>query len=81
MASSYLLANAACLPLWGKLSDIWGRKLILLIANVLFLLGSLVCAVANSLAVFLFGRALQGVGGGGILILCQICVSDLFSPR
>ncbi|KAI1912319.1 hypothetical protein LOZ61_003324 [Ophidiomyces ophidiicola] len=81
MASSYLLANAACLPLWGKLSDIWGRKIIILLANILFLVGSLICALANSLAVFLVGRALQGIGGGGIIILGQICVSDLFSVR
>ncbi|WEW59953.1 hypothetical protein PRK78_005435 [Emydomyces testavorans] len=81
MASSYLLANAACLPLWGKLSDIWGRKIIILLANILFLVGSLICALASNLAMFLAGRALQGVGGGGILILCQICVSDLFSTR
>ncbi|KMU80223.1 hypothetical protein CISG_08329 [Coccidioides immitis RMSCC 3703] len=81
MASSYLLANAACLPLWGKLSDIWGRKIIVLLANVVFLVGSLICALANSLAMFLVGRALQGIGGGGVIILGQICVSDLFSAR
>lgn len=81
MASSYLLANAACLPLWGKLSDIWGRRIILLIANILFLVGSLICALANGLAMFLAGRAIQGIGGGGIIILCQISVSDLFSVR
>ncbi|EEP82761.1 predicted protein [Uncinocarpus reesii 1704] len=81
MASSYLLANAACLPLWGKISDIWGRKIVILIANVLFLVGSLVIALSNSLAQFLVGRALQGIGGGGIIILAQICVSDLFSAR
>ncbi|KAL1958915.1 hypothetical protein VTO42DRAFT_3468 [Malbranchea cinnamomea] len=81
MASSYLLANAACLPVWGKISDIWGRKLIILIANVLFLVGSLVCALAGDLPMFLGGRVVQGVGGGGIHILCQISVSDLFSAR
>ena len=81
MASSYLLANASCLPIWGKLSDIWGRKMMLLLANVLFLAGSLLCGVANNLGLFLVGRAIQGAGGGGLIILGQICVSDLFSPR
>lgn len=81
MASSYLLANASCLPIWGKLSDIWGRKMMILAANVLFLGGSLICGIANSLSVFLVGRAIQGIGGGGLIILGQICVSDLFSPR
>lgn len=81
MASSYLLANAACLPLWGKLSDIWGRRVIIMIANLFFLAGSLVCALAVSVAMLIGGRVIQGIGGGGLIILAQICVSDLFSAR
>lgn len=81
MASSYLLANASCVPLWGKLSDIWGRKVLILAANVLFLVGSLLCGIAPGLAIFLVGRGIQGIGGGGLIILGQICVSDLFSAR
>lgn len=81
MASSYMLANAACVPLWGKISDIWGRKLILLAANVIFLVGSLICALANNLPMILAGRAIQGAGGGGIIVLVNISVSDLFSVR
>lgn len=81
MASSYLLANAACIPLWGKISDIWGRKPIILLANFIFLVGSLICALAINLPMILAGRAIQGVGGGGIIVLAQICVSDLFSVR
>ncbi|PIG84754.1 MFS drug transporter [Aspergillus arachidicola] len=81
MASSYMLANAAAVPLWGKISDIWGRKRILLLANVAFLVGSLICALAINLPMILVGRAIQGVGGGGIIVLVNICVSDLFSVR
>lgn len=81
IASSYLLANAACIPLWGKISDIWGRKPIILLANVTFLVGSLICALAKNIAMILAGRAIQGVGGGGIIILANISVSDLFSMR
>jgi len=81
IASSYLLANAACIPLWGKISDIWGRKHIIVMANVAFLVGSLICALANNMAMILAGRAIQGVGGGGIIILANISVSDLFSMR
>ena len=81
IASSYLLANAACIPLWGKISDIWGRKYIILMANVAFLVGSLICALAKNMAMILSGRAIQGVGGGGIIILANISVSDLFSMR
>ncbi|OGM43879.1 putative MFS drug transporter [Aspergillus bombycis] len=81
MASSYMLANAAAVPLWGKISDIWGRKRILLLANFAFLVGSLICALAINLPMILVGRAIQGVGGGGIIVLVNICVSDLFSVR
>jgi MFS family permease len=81
IASSYLLANAACIPLWGKLSDIWGRKNIILLANVAFLVGSLICALAKNMAMIVAGRAVQGVGGGGIIILANISVTDLFSVR
>jgi MFS family permease len=81
MASSYLLANAACIPLWGKVSDIWGRKPILLLANFIFLVGSLISALAINLTMILVGRAIQGVGGGGIIILANICVTDMFSMR
>ncbi|KAJ5864727.1 Major facilitator superfamily domain general substrate transporter [Penicillium soppii] len=81
IASSYLLANAACIPLWGKISDIWGRKRIIVLANVAFLVGSLICALAKNMAMILAGRAIQGVGGGGIIILANISVSDLFSMR
>ncbi|KAJ5549240.1 Efflux pump dotC [Penicillium frequentans] len=81
IAASYLLANAACIPLWGKISDIWGRKPIILMANVLFLVGSLICALAKNLPMIIAGRAVQGIGGGGIIILANISVSDLFSMR
>lgn len=76
-----MLANAACVPLWGKISDVWGRKRIILIANFLFLVGSLICALAINLPMIISGRAIQGAGGGGIIVLANICVSDLFSVR
>ncbi|KAL4897706.1 major facilitator superfamily domain-containing protein [Aspergillus ambiguus] len=81
MASAYMLANAACVPLWGKISDIWGRKPIILLANAVFLVASLICALAVNLPMIIAGRALQGIGGGGIIVLANISVSDLFSVR
>ena len=81
IGSSYLLACAASVPLWGKISDIWGRKPIILVANVIFMIGSLVSALANSIGMLIAGRVVQGIGGGGLVILCNICVSDLFSMR
>ncbi|EED12355.1 MFS drug transporter, putative [Talaromyces stipitatus ATCC 10500] len=81
MASSYMLANASCVPFWGKLSDIFGRKPIIILANVVFLVGSLICALSDNLAMNIAGRAIQGAGGGGIIVLANITVSDLVSVR
>ncbi|OKL56896.1 hypothetical protein UA08_08045 [Talaromyces atroroseus] len=81
MASSYMLANASCTPFWGKLSDIFGRKPIILMSNVLFLVGSLICALSYSIAMNIAGRAIQGAAGGGLIVLANITVSDLFSVR
>jgi MFS family permease len=81
VGSAYLLTNAASVPFWGKISDIFGRKPILLLANAIFLSGSLVSALSKNLEMLIAGRAVQGLGGGGIVILVNICVGDLFSLR
>ena len=76
-----MLAAAAATPTWGKFSDIWGRKPILLTANALFFIGSLISAVSKDIKMLLAGRVIQGIGGGGLIILANICISDLFSQR
>ncbi|APA09339.1 hypothetical protein sscle_05g041090 [Sclerotinia sclerotiorum 1980 UF-70] len=81
IGSAYLLANAASTPCWGKFSDIWGRKPILLIAAGVFFVGSLLAALSVSIGMLIVARAIQGIGGGGVIILVNICVSDLFSMR
>ncbi|CAD0112908.1 unnamed protein product [Aureobasidium uvarum] len=81
IGSAYLLGNASSVPLWGKISDIFGRKPILIVANLLFLIGSLIAALANSIGMLIAARAIQGVGGGGLVTLVNICISDLFSLR
>jgi MFS family permease len=81
VGSAYLLTNAASVPFWGKISDVFGRKPILLLANAVFLVGSLISALSVSLRMLIAGRAVQGLGGGGIVILVNICVGDLFSLR
>ncbi|KKY35271.1 putative major facilitator superfamily transporter [Diaporthe ampelina] len=81
VGSAYLLANAAAAPSWGKISDIWGRKPVLLTAVGVFWVGSLLAGVSVSMGMLIVGRAIQGIGGGGILILVNICISDLFSMR
>jgi hypothetical protein len=81
IGSSYLLANSAAAPVWGKISDIWGRKPILLCAVSVFWVGSLLSAVSVGMGMLIASRAVQGIGGGGIVILVNICISDLFSMR
>jgi MFS family permease len=76
-----MLKSSATTPSWGKISDIFGRKPMLLAANVIFLIGSLLCAVSISTRMLIAGRGVQGVGGGGLTVLVNICTSDLFSLR
>ncbi|TVY89496.1 MFS-type transporter [Lachnellula willkommii] len=81
IGSAYLLANAASTPSWGKISDIWGRKPILLVAAGIFFIGSVLCATSINIGMLIASRAIQGIGGGGLIVLVNICISDLFSMR
>ncbi len=75
IGSAYLLANAASAPSWGKISDIWGRKQILLVAVAVFWVGSLLSATSVNMAMLIAARAVQGIGGGGIVILVNVSIS------
>jgi len=68
IGSAYVLATAVTAPVWAKLSDIWGRKPLLLLAISVFFIGSLLCGLATSMLWLILSRALQGVGGSGISI-------------
>ncbi|KAK8243871.1 putative major facilitator superfamily transporter [Phyllosticta capitalensis] len=81
IGSAFNLAAAAATPIWGKLSDIFGRKPALLAANIFFLIGSLIAALSINIGMLIVARAIQGVGGGGLIILVNIVISDLFSMR
>ncbi|KAH8705495.1 putative MFS transporter [Talaromyces proteolyticus] len=81
VGGAYLLANAAAGNIWANLSDIWGRKPILLATAALFFGASIICAKSTDMTMMIVGRALQGVGGGGLLQLVIITISDLFSVR
>ncbi|KAK0661659.1 major facilitator superfamily-domain-containing protein [Cercophora samala] len=78
IGSAFLLANAASIPSWGKISDIFGRKPMLLLANAIFMVGSLICAVSTNIGMLIAGRAVQGLGGGGLTILVKIVIGDIF---
>lgn len=81
IGGAYLIANAVASPIWAKLSDIWGRKLIMLSAVGIFFASSAVCATAKTMRVLIAGRALQGSAGGGLILLVHVVISDLFSMR
>lgn len=77
VSSAYTLAGTALMPFAGRLSEIFGRRATLLGSLFFFTLGSIVCAVAQSMQTLIVGRTLQGVGNGGILTLAYIIVADL----
>ena len=81
IGGAYLLSCAASGPIWAKLSDIFGRKPIILTAAGLFFASSILCAKASSMKMLIVGRTFQGVGGGGLAPLVMITISDLFSIR
>jgi len=81
VVTAYLLAATAVTPLFGKLSDIHGRRTVLLVAVGIFIIGSVACALAPTMGALIAARALQGIGGGGILPIAQTIIADLLSPR
>ena len=81
IVTSYLLAATAATPLFGKLTDIHGRRTIMLVAIGIFIVGSLVCGLAPTIWVLVVGRALQGIGGGGLIPIAQTIIADLLTPR
>jgi len=77
---SYLLAQTAVTPIYGKLGDLLGRKRVLQTAVVLFLVGSALCGLAWSMTTLIAFRAVQGLGAGGLIVLCQSTVGDIVPP-
>ncbi|MBE7434437.1 MAG: MFS transporter [Anaerolineales bacterium] len=77
--SAYMLASTTTVPLYGKLSDLYGRRRLYIFAMVLFLIGSVLCGQANSMTQLILARGLQGVGAGGIMPLAFILIGEMFS--
>jgi len=78
---AYLLSSTVVSPLYGKLSDIHGRRTMMLVAIGFFLVGSVISAAAPNMAILIAGRTLQGIGGGGIVPLTQTTIADMVTPR
>ncbi|MFC9506732.1 DHA2 family efflux MFS transporter permease subunit [Streptomyces sp. NPDC057002] len=81
VVTAYLLAATAATPLWGKLGDQYGRKRLFQTAIVIFLIGSALCGAAQDMTQLIAFRALQGLGGGGLIVLSMAVVGDLVPPR
>jgi EmrB/QacA subfamily drug resistance transporter len=81
VTSAYLLAQTAVTPLYGKLGDLYGRKRILQSAVLVFLAGSALCGLAQSMTELIMFRAVQGLGAGGLIVLTQAVIGDIVTPR
>lgn len=81
VVTAYLLTSAVVTPLYGKISDLYGRKKIFIIAILIFLLGSVLCGLSQSMNQLIFFRAIQGLGGGGIFTLVFSIIGDIVAPR
>jgi len=81
VVTAYLLASTAATPLWGKLGDQYGRKKLFQTAIVIFLIGSGLCGMAQNMPQLIGFRALQGLGGGGLIVLSMAIVGDIVPPR
>jgi MFS family permease len=81
VVTAYLLTQTASTPLWGKISDLYGRKLIFQAAIVTFLIGSLLSGLAQNMEQLIAFRAVQGLGGGGLFALALATMGDIVPPR
>jgi len=81
LITAYLLAATAVVPLYGKIADIYGRQFTLRIAIIVYMAGSLVCALAPNMFVLILGRALHGLGGGGLSTMGAVVLGDIVAPK
>src|SRR6478735_2079668 len=81
VVTGYLLAATVSTPLGGKLGDLFGRKAMFQICIVIFLIGSALCGLSQNMLELVLFRALQGIGGGGLMVLAQAIIGDIVAPR
>ena len=81
VVTAYLLAQTIVTPIYGKLGDLYGRKRVLQVAIVIFLIGSALCGLSQSMTHLIIFRAVQGLGGGGLMVTTQAVVADVVPPR
>ena len=81
VVTAYLLSSTVVTPLYGKFGDLHGRKIVLQVAILVFLAGSALCGLAQSMTQLIIFRGLQGIGGGGLIVITLATIGDLISPR
>ncbi|HEY8193944.1 MAG TPA: MDR family MFS transporter [Hyphomicrobium sp.] len=81
IVTAYLLATTVVVPLYGKLGDLFGRRIVLQAAVIIFLIGSALCGLAQNLPELIAFRILQGLGGGGLIVTAIAVVGDVVPPR
>ncbi|HLZ38223.1 MAG TPA: MDR family MFS transporter [Mycobacteriales bacterium] len=81
VVTAYLLTSTAATPLWGKISDLYGRRLIFQVAIGIFLLGSMLAGLARNMPELIGARAIQGIGGGGLMSVALAIIGDIIPPR
>lgn len=81
LITAYLIAMTASTPLYGKISDIYGRRGTIRVAIAIYMLGSLICALAPTMLVLVLGRVIQGLGGGGLTSLGMVVLGDVAAPK
>jgi EmrB/QacA subfamily drug resistance transporter len=81
VVTAYLLSAICVTPIAGKLSDLYGRRRLIAVCLLIFMAGSAACALATDMVTLILARALQGIGGGGLIPLAQSAIADVVSPR
>jgi EmrB/QacA subfamily drug resistance transporter len=81
VVTAYLLTSTVAGPLYGKFGDLYGRKIVLQVAIVVFLTGSALCGIAQNMLQLILFRALEGIGGGGLIVITIAVIGDLIPPR
>ena len=78
--AAYLLTQATIIPIYGRLADLYGRKPMFYFGAIAFIVGSAICGAADTMLVLILGRAVQGIGAGGIVPVAQTIIGDTFTP-
>lgn len=81
VVTAYLLTSTAMTPLWGKISDLYGRRIIFQVAIIIFLIGSMLCGLAQNMPQLIAFRAIQGIGGGGLMAIAFAIIGDVIPAR